>query len=261
MKLFISWSGKRSQQAAEILRDWIKQLVQATDPWISPDIDKGSRWSQDVSNRLDESKVGIVCLTPDNLQSEWILFEAGALSKTKDALLCTFLLGLKPADVKQPLGQFQATRFDKEDIWKLATTINGRLAEGKLNDQTLSSLFDLLWPNLEGRLQKVLDDADGNTPARRTDRELLEEILSMLRTQNLGVDWTDRVSYRDFGNDFSNDFATSRPQFYPGPRVPTFHFDKAVRMNIWDKSTVDNPGIVQPLKDTPPLNSTDESRQ
>ena len=52
-------------------------------PWLSSaDIDKGSRWATDVAAKLETSKIGIICVTPGNLHSDWILFEAGALSKT-----------------------------------------------------------------------------------------------------------------------------------------------------------------------------------
>ena len=103
MLIFLSWSGDRSKAIAETFTSWISQVIQAADPWISRDIAKGARWGPEVSDRLSSSKVGIVCLTPENLASPWILFEAGALSKTKDAYVCTFLLDLKPADVEEPL--------------------------------------------------------------------------------------------------------------------------------------------------------------
>ena len=63
-------------------------------------------------------------MTRENLNEKWILFEAGALSKTKDAHVCTFLLDLKPTDVEHLLVQFQATQFKKKDVWKLIRTIN-----------------------------------------------------------------------------------------------------------------------------------------
>ena len=37
--------------------------------------------------------------------ARWILSEAGALSKTKDARVCNLLLDVKPADVVDPLAQ------------------------------------------------------------------------------------------------------------------------------------------------------------
>ena len=37
-----------------------------------------------MANALEGMKVGIICLTLENLSAKWILYEAGALSKTLD---------------------------------------------------------------------------------------------------------------------------------------------------------------------------------
>src|SRR5258708_35734875 len=92
--VFISWSGERSKHAAEALRKWLPIVLQAAKPGISSsDIDKGSRGLDEVGKALEGMKVGIICLTPENLTAEWILYEAGALSKTLDAKtrVCTYL--------------------------------------------------------------------------------------------------------------------------------------------------------------------------
>lgn len=117
MQVFLCWSGERSKAMAEALKDWLPQVVQAVKPWISSsDIDKGSRWITEMSDTLKETQVGIVCLTRENLDAKWILYEAGALSKTEDARVCTFLLDIEDTDLEYPLAQFQHTRFEKEDV-------------------------------------------------------------------------------------------------------------------------------------------------
>jgi hypothetical protein len=97
MDVFISWSGERSRVAAEALRAWLPKIINAIKPWLSSaDIDKGARWSTDVASRLEAAKAGIICLTQNNLHSDWILFEAGALSKTlQNTYVCPFLIGLE----------------------------------------------------------------------------------------------------------------------------------------------------------------------
>ena len=85
MKVFMSWSGSLSRRAAEILRDWLPNVLQAIEPWMSTDdIEKGTRWSLDVATELSKAKVGILCVTSDNLDSPWLYFEAGALSRAMD---------------------------------------------------------------------------------------------------------------------------------------------------------------------------------
>jgi hypothetical protein len=51
------------------------------------DIDKGRRWSPEISKQLSEANLGLVCLTPENQSEAWINFEAGALSKLDSAYL------------------------------------------------------------------------------------------------------------------------------------------------------------------------------
>jgi hypothetical protein len=44
MKVFLSWSGDKSRHTAEVISGWLKQVIQALDPWMSPNIEKGKRW-------------------------------------------------------------------------------------------------------------------------------------------------------------------------------------------------------------------------
>ncbi len=83
MKVFISWSGKRSNALAVALKGWLPLILQYVKPWVSEkDISAGDRWARAIAGELETSNFGILCVTPENLRSEWILFEAGALSKS-----------------------------------------------------------------------------------------------------------------------------------------------------------------------------------
>jgi hypothetical protein len=185
MKIFLSWSGEKSRQTAEVLKKWLPQVIQALKPWISVDIEKGKRWSQEVIDNLEQSKVGIICLNKENLSEPWILFETGAIAKTKDSYSCIFLLDLGPADVPKPLGELQATKFEKDDFRKLMHTINGVLKNvGKesLEKDVLDSVFEKFWPELEEQLTNIENLTLGEEIPKRTERELLEEILEILRS-------------------------------------------------------------------------------
>ncbi|MBE0393338.1 hypothetical protein BJQ96_03202 [Flavobacterium sp. PL0002] len=39
MKIFLSWSGNKSKLIAESLKDWLEQVIQSTEPWISTSIE------------------------------------------------------------------------------------------------------------------------------------------------------------------------------------------------------------------------------
>jgi hypothetical protein len=198
MDVFISWSGERSRAAAEALRGWLPKIINAIQPWLSSaDIDKGARWSTDVASRLEAAKAGIICLTPSNLHSDWILFEAGALSKTlANTFVCPFLIGMEPSDVKPPLAQFQATKAQKDDVLKLLKTLNSALGNAALQETHIDEAFEVWWPRLESLLKNLPID-DSKTKPHRPDRELLEEILSVVRNQNRARDVVDLVDVQE----------------------------------------------------------------
>ena len=83
MNVFLGWSGNLSHKVAKELVLWITQVIQAVKPWISSqDIEKGARWFKEIGESLSNTDFGILCLTGSNLSAPWILFEAGALSKS-----------------------------------------------------------------------------------------------------------------------------------------------------------------------------------
>lgn len=187
MKIFISWSGEKSKEIAEFLKNWIEQIIQVAEPWISVDIDKGKRWNNEISESLEHSKVGIFCITKENLNSPWILFEAGAISKSNDSYVCTFLIDINPTDLTGPLSLFQATKYNKDDVFKLLSTINQKVSKsGKknLSTENLKALFEIFYPKLEEKMQltSVKHSKDMREESIiRTERELLEESVAILR--------------------------------------------------------------------------------
>ena len=75
MKVFLSWSGDRSRQVAEALRDWLPGVLQAVEPWLSAkDLVVGDRWSVALTKALEETRIGVICLTKDNVDASWLHF-------------------------------------------------------------------------------------------------------------------------------------------------------------------------------------------
>jgi hypothetical protein len=189
MKLFISWSGELSKEIAEIFREWIPGVIQAAKPYYSPDdITKGTRWSSEISKELDLSKIGIICLTKENLESPWIMFEAGALSKNLEkSKVCPLLFGIEPSDIKGPLVQFQAAKFSQKEMKKVIKMMNDELDSTSLASEVLDNVFEMWWPKLQEQIEKVVDKArNGDSSALRTERNLLEEVLTL--TRGLSID-------------------------------------------------------------------------
>lgn len=126
MRVFLSWSGERSRRVAELLDDWLQCVIQAADPWMSSkDIDRGALWFSEITDQLANTAIGVVCLTKENKNKPWILFESGALAKgISSNRVCTFLVDLKPTDIENPLAQFNHSLPNKNGVWDLVRTIN-----------------------------------------------------------------------------------------------------------------------------------------
>lgn len=187
MKIFISWSGDQSKAMAEALREWLPDVIQASEPWISSkDIDPGARWSSDLAKQLEQIQFGIICLTPENLTSPWIHFEAGAVSKKLDdkTRLCPYLLGIEPTDIEGPLVQFQPAKAKKDDTRKLVQTLNHALGNEALSSERIDRAFDIYWPHLEEMLKEILTSFPVPTESKRHDEDKLDEILKIVREQS-----------------------------------------------------------------------------
>lgn len=185
-KVFISWSGNTSRRIGEALRDWIPAVLQLVEPYFTPnDIEKGARWSNDIAKELQTSQVGIFCLTKENLNSKWMLFEAGAISKNlQSSFVCPILFDVEFSDFDGPLTQFQMSKFSKPEILRLVKTINSAGDGEKLSDKILESVFEKWWGELESTIRQILKAPKNETHEIRPDREILDEILSITRNIN-----------------------------------------------------------------------------
>src|SRR5262245_3692235 len=130
MRLFISQSGPRSQALAAALEPFVRRLVPGSQPWMSPTgIEKGTRWGVELASSLKEAGAGLVCLTPENLNSAWILFEAGALSREPQNRVWTFLLDVQnDAQLGPQLSQFQNTKAERADVLLMIKAMNRTIA-------------------------------------------------------------------------------------------------------------------------------------
>lgn len=185
MKVFISWSGERSRAVADVLRRWLPSVLQAVRPYFSPDdVAKGSRWSSEIAKELEASRIGLLVITPENQEAPWLLFEAGALAKNLErSKVCPLLFGgMEPTDVKGPLVQFQAAQFSKEELKRVIKMMSTELADAALPPDVLDGVFEMWWPNLESQVGEALEhEAGDEAEARRSERDLLEEVLALTR--------------------------------------------------------------------------------
>lgn len=178
MKIFISWSGEKSRLVAEALKSLLPMIIQSSDTWISThDISKGARWGNELSETLDKCNFGILCLTADHQHAPWILFEAGALSKSiEKARIIPYLLDMSIEDVKGPLEQFNMAQATKDETRKLLTSIRESIGADAPPESTISTLFEKFWPELEEVILKIApQSAMPHSEVGDDDESLLQE--------------------------------------------------------------------------------------
>jgi TIR domain len=183
MRVFLSWSGPTSRRVAEALRDWLPDVIQDIEPWMSSsDIEAGARWAAEIGKTLEQADFGVVCLAPDNTSAPWILFEAGALSKRFDSSrVLPYLFRLSPTQVSGPLSQFQNVLSDREGTRRMVGAIYAALQDSTLTPERLERAFERWWPTLETALAGIPEPAPATVPPMRAEKDLLEEVLALVR--------------------------------------------------------------------------------
>lgn len=189
MKVFISWSGDRSRAVALSLRELVATIIQAADVTISEhDIRAGERWRDSIAESLMTADAGIACITSDNINSPWLSYEAGVLSSNTEIFI-PLLVDISPTDLNGPLAFYQALTLTRSDMNKLVSLLNSRLPS-PLRQELVERLLERLWPYFEQELANLpLPRGSGTVsadptlfPPLRSDREMLEEILELVRS-------------------------------------------------------------------------------
>lgn len=182
MKVFIGWSGERSKAMAQAFHDWIPLILHNVEPWVSEaDIEAGERWGEVVAKELADSNFGIICVTRENVNSPWVLFEAGALAKTmQGSKVIPLLLDLEIRDITGPLAQFQAKKVEKPGVSEVINSIN-QTANNVVPEARIRELFEALWPKLEKEV-KAIPKHSGAEKHVRPQHEILEELVVSVRS-------------------------------------------------------------------------------
>jgi hypothetical protein len=143
-------------------------------PFLSENIEKGLLWFQAVEKELESSEAAILAVTPENADSPWMHYEAGAIANrlsiltpqntTKAAVLkgrlFTYLFGMDARDLRGPLAAYQSTTATFDDSRALVRQLLGIGARDLGGDDPAPSnswsenSFRRCWNDLAGKLQK-----------------------------------------------------------------------------------------------------------
>lgn len=190
MRIFVSWSGTRSQAIATAMRNWLPKMIDGIELFHSEDIPKGRAWHSDLVEALRDCAAGIFCVTPESLRSHWMLFEAGALIQHgEQATLLTYLYGID--ELPGPLSHFQTTRFDREDSRRFVQAIAELV--GSRDANTILTRFEETWPSFESEVVAntlvPVQELLGDFPSLFEERKTFHESLLDCSDQK----WDDRL--------------------------------------------------------------------
>ncbi|MET4003910.1 hypothetical protein ABIB48_002648 [Arthrobacter sp. UYCu511] len=185
MKVFISWSGERSKAVATQVKQWVGQVFQGSEVFMSDeDIMAGTNWSERIKKELADTTVGIICMTPENQDAKWINFEMGALSKEVtdgDTRVIPLLIGFDSTQqVGQPAASLNMVMLNKDGFKKIAYSLN-QVMEHKREHSAVDQVTEMWWKELSDDIEAAASEVPDKAPPPRTERAMVEEILDTVR--------------------------------------------------------------------------------
>jgi hypothetical protein len=188
LQVFLSWSGDRSKALAKVLLEWLPTVVQGCEVFLSEKgIEPGEPWQEKLMTALARAQFGVICITRDNADEPWLLFEAGALSKRQreaGVRSVPFFLD-DPVRGDHPLGSYQGKNADKPGTFELLNVLWDACGCWTENQELRKDLFELRWPALESQIAQVRQRPEtlktkgwsANIPRpTRADREVLKRM-------------------------------------------------------------------------------------
>ena len=184
--LFISWSSSPSKEISIIIKDWLECIFDKLEFFFSEDMQPGRRWSIELAEKLDACQVGIFIYTRSNLNSLWMSFEAGALSKNmKTGQVIPLIFGAGTAELTGPLSQFQASRFDREGMLHILEVINDSCLNSSMASDYLEKNLNFTWNDLSSKINYYIEQDNSNERHEPNISETLETIYSLVQSSPL----------------------------------------------------------------------------
>ena len=186
MRIFVSWSMERSKHLSEIFSKYLPMILQNVEVFVShADLDPGIEWNLKLNQELDSTDFGIICVTPENQNQNWIHFEAGKLSKhiENDATrLIPVCYDMDLSELVSPLSQYQGKKFDVEDIRLIFKSVN-QIQEKSVPLEHFDELFDKFKKEIKKHIADTPTIDPDKIPEKRSEESMLAELLLLVRGQ------------------------------------------------------------------------------
>ena len=165
-KIFLCWSGDRSKEVARILKNSIGQIITGTEAVWSEDIPSGKEWFPAIIEKTRSCEAAVICFTPENLDSPWMHFEAGAILNSiaarasaghgQEGTSGIFLFLFGACEAVGPFSQLQASSAtDRESVQRFFAELT-RFLMGENSIQAATNKFTERWPALLEEFESLL---------------------------------------------------------------------------------------------------------
>jgi hypothetical protein len=200
--VFITWSGAASEIVAAALDHFFRRVLENVRPFYSAEsIRSGQAWFSEIVLNVEQATYGIICLTPQNKDAPWVLFETGAMCRQlAQRRIVPIYIGMRSSDVLgSPLAPFQGRTVERASILALVKDINRAVtetgADRGADESVLEDRFEQNWPRLAEAIEKAKAALGEVAPALKPEPvDLLRELIDINRGQNqmlsMLVNWT-----------------------------------------------------------------------
>ena len=193
MKIFISWSGPLSKAVALALREWLERVIQGVKPWMSEeDIPTGTMWFDGISESIENSQYGILCLTRENKNAPWMLWEAGALYRgfNDPSRVVPLLIDLQKDELDMPLSKLQGfTATDKIKMLKMLREINE--LHYRISRKNLEKQLNLYWDEWQAAVNVAIAKHPHRSASESTCeysfKNAADEFIKIKSSQNISI--------------------------------------------------------------------------
>ncbi len=179
-RIFIGWSGSRSNLVAKALKYWLQCLSHDIEPWVSNlDLKPGRGWWEELETELRQSTAGILCISPENRDSPWLNFEAGALARSVERkLIIPYAIDMEASEISHPIRFFQGVKATQSETSKMASAL---FSSTHVDYDRDSNIFEVVWPLLE----RVLRESQRDPERAQLALAEIERVAIAFRTTTL----------------------------------------------------------------------------
>lgn len=173
--VFIAWSKGRGKAIAELIKTALK-VTAGIDAFVSSkDMEAGRAWFTEIQSQLNAASVGVLCLTSDSIDSPWVHFEAGALSRdVYGKRVIPVLFDIEMQKLSGPLASLECLDWKQSGLRGLLRQL--RLSGVRIRRPLVVSSIDRRSKRLAEGIRRVL----GRTRVSRSVEHVQDPLLRAL---------------------------------------------------------------------------------